>query len=91
LTNFQISVLLFLQIAVILGACRLVGRLVRPFGQPQVVAEMITGVLLGPSLLGWLVPDLHARLALEAVYGSEPSDVDPVLDQLQAEALREEW
>ena len=31
------------------------------------------------------------RQALEAVYGSEPSEVDPVLDELQAEALREEW
>jgi Kef-type K+ transport system membrane component KefB len=60
--NFQISVLVFLQIAIILGACRLVGRLVRPLGQPQVVAEMITGVLLGPSLFGLLLPDLQARL-----------------------------
>lgn len=34
-------------------------------------------------------PDL--RKALEAVYGSEPFSVDPVLESLQAEALREEW
>jgi Kef-type K+ transport system membrane component KefB len=60
--NFEISVLVFLQIAIILGACRLVGRLVRPLGQPQVVGEMITGVLLGPSLFGLLLPDLQARL-----------------------------
>jgi metal-responsive CopG/Arc/MetJ family transcriptional regulator len=31
------------------------------------------------------------REALAAVYGSEPSKVDPVIDQLQSEALREEW
>jgi metal-responsive CopG/Arc/MetJ family transcriptional regulator len=31
------------------------------------------------------------REALAAVYGSEPSEVDPLIDQLQAEALREEW
>ena len=31
------------------------------------------------------------RETLEAVYGSEPSELDPVLDQLQAQALREEW
>jgi Kef-type K+ transport system membrane component KefB len=60
--NFEISVLVFLQIAIILGACRLVGRLIRPLGQPQVVGEMITGVLLGPSLFGLLLPDLQARL-----------------------------
>ena len=56
MTPFELSVRVFLQIAVILLACRVVGRLVRPFGQPQVVAEMITGVLLGPSLLGLLAP-----------------------------------
>jgi Kef-type K+ transport system membrane component KefB len=62
MTAFEISVRVFLQIAVILAACRLVGRLVRPFGQPQVVAEMITGVLLGPSLLGLVAPQAQAWL-----------------------------
>jgi Kef-type K+ transport system membrane component KefB len=62
MSNFQLSIYLFLQFAVILAACRLVGWLVRPFGQPQVVAEMITGVLLGPSLFGLLAPELHAKL-----------------------------
>jgi Kef-type K+ transport system membrane component KefB len=60
--NFQVSVLFFLQLGIILGACRLVGRLVKPFGQPQVVGEMITGVLLGPSLFGLLMPGFHASL-----------------------------
>ena len=62
MTPFEISVRVFLQLAVILCACRLVGRLVRPFGQPQVVAEMITGVLLGPSLFGLLAPAAQAWL-----------------------------
>ncbi len=33
----------------------------------------------------------EVREALEAVYGSESPEIDPVLDELQAEALREEW
>jgi len=31
------------------------------------------------------------REALALVYGSEPGGVDPVIDELQAEALREDW
>lgn len=54
LSPFELSVRFFLQLAVVLGACRVVGLLARRAGQPQVVAEMITGVLLGPSLLGHL-------------------------------------
>lgn len=54
LSPFELSVRFFLQLAVVLGACRVVGILARRVGQPQVVAEMITGVLLGPSLLGHL-------------------------------------
>ena len=52
----------FLQIAVILLACRVVGTFAAKVGQPQVVAEMITGVLLGPSLFGWLLPEWQQSL-----------------------------
>ncbi|MCW1884414.1 cation:proton antiporter [Luteolibacter flavescens] len=44
--------------AVILVVCRLVGILAKKVGQPQVVGEMIAGVLIGPSLLGYFFPDL---------------------------------
>jgi Kef-type K+ transport system membrane component KefB len=59
---FQLSILFFLQIFLILTVCRIVGLLVRYLGQPQVVGEMIAGVLLGPSLFGLLTPEWHARL-----------------------------
>ncbi len=62
MSHLQLAVQFFLQIAVILAICQLVGRLARHLGQPQVVAEMIAGVLLGPSLLGLFWPELFARL-----------------------------
>jgi Kef-type K+ transport system membrane component KefB len=46
----------FLQLAVILTACRLCGVFMRWIGQPPVIGEMVAGVLLGPSLLGALAP-----------------------------------
>ncbi len=57
MNNVSLAVQFFLQIAVILLACRVVGAIAAKFGQPQVVAEMITGVLLGPSLFGLLAPE----------------------------------
>jgi Kef-type K+ transport system membrane component KefB len=62
MNNLHLAVQFFLQIAVILLACRAVGLVAKRFGQPQVVAEMIAGVMLGPSLFGWLAPDLQATL-----------------------------
>lgn len=59
MNNLQLAVHFFFQVAVILLACRLVGLLALRFRQPQVVAEMITGVLLGPSLFGLVWPDLQ--------------------------------
>jgi Kef-type K+ transport system membrane component KefB len=52
----------FLAAAAILLACRLVSMLVGRAGQPPVVGEMITGVLLGPSLLGAVSPRIEADL-----------------------------
>lgn len=62
MSNFDISVQFFLQIAVVLLACRCVGALAAWIGQPQVVGEMIAGVLLGPSLLGGLYPELFTAM-----------------------------
>ena len=62
MNNLHLAVQFFLQIAVILIFCRLVGMIALRLGQPQVVAEMIAGVFLGPSLLGLLWPELQQWL-----------------------------
>ncbi|HEY1164486.1 MAG TPA: cation:proton antiporter [Chitinophaga sp.] len=48
--------LLLLQILVIVLVARIFGRLAQYIRQPAVVGEMIAGICLGPSLLGWLWP-----------------------------------
>ena len=62
MNNLHLAVQFFLQLAVILLFCRAVGAIAARFGQPQVVAEMIAGVLLGPSLFGLLMPVTQAWL-----------------------------
>lgn len=47
---------LFLQLLLIISAARVTGRVFTHFGQPAVVGEMVAGILLGPSLFGWLAP-----------------------------------
>lgn len=54
--------ILVLQIAVILATCRVVGSLFCKIHQPRVVGEMFAGILLGPSLLGWIAPHVSAYL-----------------------------
>jgi Kef-type K+ transport system membrane component KefB len=53
---------LFLQVSIVLLAGRAGGLVFRRFGQPQVVGEMAAGILLGPSLFGWLAPQTSAFL-----------------------------
>ena len=63
MSNGELSSLFFLQMAAIIATCRAVGWLChRYLGQPQVVGEMIAGVLLGPSLLGMVAPGIEAAL-----------------------------
>jgi len=54
--------LLIAQIATILVVARMMGWLFRKIHQPSVIGEMVAGILLGPSLLGWLVPGVSATL-----------------------------
>ncbi|MCE7960459.1 MAG: cation:proton antiporter, partial [Acidobacteria bacterium ACB2] len=66
MTAFDLSVRFFLQLVVILAACQATAWVFRRLGQSQVVSEMIAGVLLGPSLLGWLWPAAQAYLFPQA-------------------------
>jgi Kef-type K+ transport system membrane component KefB len=62
MTDAQVVAAFFAQVAIILLACRAVGLVAVRVGQPQVMAEMVAGFLLGPSLFGWLTPGLQAQL-----------------------------
>lgn len=53
---------LLLQIVVILGTARLLGFLLRYFGQASVIGEMAAGFVVGPVVFGALAPDLHAYI-----------------------------
>lgn len=54
--------LLILQIGVIIILARLAGALFKKINQPQVIGEMAAGILLGPSLLGWVAPSVSATV-----------------------------
>ena len=53
---------LIFSVAVLVACARLAGIAARRIGQPQVVGEMAMGIALGPSLLGWLAPDVSQTL-----------------------------
>lgn len=59
------AILLFQIIAIILAA-RAFGFFFRKIGQPSVIGEIIAGIVLGPSLLGYYFPDFSTFLFPES-------------------------
>lgn len=57
--NSQDFVKFGLQIAVMLGSALIFGQLMRRIRQPAVLGEMVGGILLGPTLLGFLLPAFY--------------------------------
>ncbi len=55
----------FLQLLSILLGARLMAELAIRVGVPAVIGELMAGVILGPSLLGWLEPTAVLRLLAE--------------------------
>jgi Kef-type K+ transport system membrane component KefB len=55
-------VILVLQIAVVIAASRAVAVLFQKMRQPKVIGEMFAGIMLGPSLLGWMAPHFSASV-----------------------------
>jgi Kef-type K+ transport system membrane component KefB len=60
-----------LDVAIVITAARLMGRLFVRLRQPAVVGEILAGILLGPTLLGLFPGDLHLVLF--------PTEVRPYL------------
>jgi Kef-type K+ transport system membrane component KefB len=53
---------LLMQLGVMILAARLFGEFARKLHQPMVVGEIIAGVILGPSILGMLMPEWQELL-----------------------------
>ena len=69
---------LLLQFVLLLAGARTLGEGARRLGQPEVLGELLAGVLLGPSLLGALLPG--AFHALFPASGPEPLLLQLVAD-----------
>jgi Kef-type K+ transport system membrane component KefB len=58
-----IQLMIFLiQIICLLGFARLFGEVVKKFGLPIVLGELVAGIILGPTVFGSLAPDIFASL-----------------------------
>jgi len=63
------SVLLHILLAlvIIVVAARVLGSIFHLLHQPQVMGEVIAGLLLGPSFFGWLAPQASSQLLPQAI------------------------
>ncbi len=61
----------FLALVVVMAAARLFGGLAVRIGQPRVMGEVVSGIILGPTVFGALAPQLQATVF--------PADLIPVL------------
>ncbi len=67
-------VLVLAEIFIVIGLSRLIGLAFRTIKQPQVIGEIVAGIMLGPSLFGLLTPTWAA--------GIFPPETTPILNIL---------
>jgi Kef-type K+ transport system membrane component KefB len=58
---------LLIALTAVVIAGRLLGRVFSFIGQPPVIGEVVAGIVLGPSLLGWVAPDVYLYILPPAV------------------------
>ncbi|MCC6733452.1 MAG: cation:proton antiporter, partial [Candidatus Omnitrophica bacterium] len=61
LTHHDITIL-FVSLGILLASARILGEIARLFQQPAVLGEIIAGILLGPTVFGFVFPNLHETL-----------------------------
>jgi Kef-type K+ transport system membrane component KefB len=70
--SFNTPLRVLLALAVIIFSARMLGAVFAKLGQPQVMGEVIAGILLGPSFLGYFAPSVATYIL--------PSQVVPSLN-----------
>ena len=53
------DVVFLAELIVLMLVGRLLGEAMHRIGQPSVMGQLLAGILLGPSVLGWIWPDLQ--------------------------------
>lgn len=51
-----------LSLGLLLGAARILGEIAQKLRQPDVLGEILAGVILGPTIFGRIAPDLYTML-----------------------------
>ncbi len=59
----------FIAVAIVMLVARLFGTLAVKIHQPRVMGEVVAGITLGPTILGWIAPSVQAAIF--------PSDIIP--------------
>ena len=54
--------LLVTQIVLLIAVGRGLGEIMQRIGQPSVIGELLAGIILGPSLFGWVWPEAQAAI-----------------------------
>ncbi|GAA0188789.1 hypothetical protein GCM10009122_48070 [Fulvivirga kasyanovii] len=67
MNNLDLFVVVIAAMVVIILMAQICGKLITYIGQPRVVGEMVSGVLLGPTLFGSIWPDLSSQLFSDEV------------------------
>ena len=55
-------IILLFQISVMLGSALLFGQLMRRLNQPSVLGELVGGIIIGPTVLGFFAPGIYSAL-----------------------------
>jgi len=70
------EVIFFAQVGILLVVGRLLGEAMQRIGQPAVMGQLVAGIVLGPSVLGVLWPDLQH--AIFPKHAEQKSMIDAV-------------
>src|SRR5665647_1502259 len=50
------------QVVLLIAVGRGLGEIMQRIGQPSVIGELLAGLLLGPSVFGWLWPEAQSAI-----------------------------